>query len=57
MEYIIPTGNWHIALADNIELAKDGDVIIVQNESQKELGESAKQRMCPKKQIIFEVKR
>ena len=56
MKHVIPTVNWHMALADAIDASQDGDVIVVQNEAQKELGEIAKSRVCPDKNITFEVK-
>lgn len=54
MKIKIPAGNWHMALADAIESAKDGDVIVIKSDAQKQLGLSAKGRMCPNKDITFE---
>ena len=51
--YTIPIGNWHMALADAIEQAEDGDIIEVHEQAMKELGERAKTRMCPDKKIEF----
>ncbi len=56
MEHVIPAGNWTTALADTIEQSSNGDIIIVSDEAEKEMGESAKARMCPDKQITFEVR-
>ncbi len=56
MEIEIPLGNWHMALADAIKDAQNGDVIIVKTEAQVELGGRAKERMCPDKEIMFEIK-
>lgn len=55
MKHTIHFGNWHIALADAIEAADDGDVIIVHNEAMKELAEGARESMCPDKQLSFEI--
>lgn len=54
-KHTLPMANWHMALADIIERADDGDVVIVPDEFTKELGERAKQRMCPDKKLTFEV--
>lgn len=55
MRHTIPAGNWTRALAAKIEQAQDGDEIVVHNEDMKELAESAKQRMCPNKRLVFVV--
>ncbi len=47
MRHTIPIGNWTMALADAIESAKDGDVIVVHNAAMKELAEGAYSRMFP----------
>jgi hypothetical protein len=49
----IPASNWHVALATAIETARDGETIKCLNKSQAELGESARQRMCPGKRLFF----
>lgn len=48
--------NWLKKLATDIEKAKNGDVVIVQNVAAKELAERARLRMCPEKKIVFEVR-
>lgn len=50
----IPAGNWHMALAEAIESALDGETIEVRTKSQAELGELARLRMCPDKRLTFE---
>lgn len=55
MKHTIPTENWHLALADAIEAAADGDVIVVHNAAMKELAEDARERMRPDKQLTFEI--
>jgi len=55
-EWKIPHANWHMALAIAIEETQDGDTIVVHNDAERELGEIAKERMCPQKQITFEVR-
>lgn len=54
--YTIPAGNWTIALADAIEQSVDGDVIVVDSDVKVELGQDAKDRMCPEKRLTFEVR-
>lgn len=54
MEIKLPVGNWHTALTDAIEDAKDGDIIVVNSDAQKQLGLSAKKHLCPDKDIMFE---
>lgn len=55
MRIKIPTtGNRHMALAAAIESAKDGDILVVTSDVQKQLGLRAKERMCPSKNITFE---
>ncbi len=56
MTHTIPAKNWTIALADSINKSQPGDIIIVTTESQKQMGEKAKQRTCPNKPLSFEVK-
>jgi hypothetical protein len=56
MIYTIPARNCPTVLADAIEQSQDGDMIQVRNQAQKELAERAKRRMCPDKQIVFEIK-
>jgi len=46
--------NWHIDLAAKIESSKDGDTIICHSDAMAELAKSAKARMCPEKNVIFE---
>jgi len=53
--HTLSSKNWTNQLATLIEQAKDGDIIIVRSEAQKELGEKAKGRMCPDKKIEFRV--
>jgi hypothetical protein len=55
MKYNVPSADWLQKLADYIELAKDGDIIVVESDAAKELGERALKRMCPNKTITFEV--
>lgn len=40
-------------LADVIESAQDGDTIAVPSEAVAELGEMARERMCPNKELTF----
>ena len=49
----IPAGNWHLHLADAIEHATEGMVIIVSSDAQKQLAERASQRMG--KSVVVEV--
>jgi len=56
MTHTIPAKNWTRALADSINNSQPGDSIIVATESQKQMGENAKQRICPNKSLSFEVK-
>lgn len=51
--YTVPHNNWHMALADIIETAKDGDTIICHSDAMAELAERARTRMCPEKQLTF----
>ncbi len=51
----IPTANWTTAIVNAIEIARDGDKIIVHNDAMKELAKRAIARMCPDKQIILTV--
>lgn len=55
MRHTIPTCNWPTALVDTIESAQDGDVIIVHTAAMQDLAEGARQRMCPHKNLVFEV--
>lgn len=36
MKIEIPAGNWHMALVDAIKDAKDGDVIVVKSDAQRQ---------------------
>lgn len=47
MEHKIPAGNWLMHLADVIEGANDGDVIIVATDAAREIARSAIKRMRP----------
>jgi len=53
--HYITASNWHMALADAIEQAEDGDTIVVHNPSMKELAERVLGRMCPGKKIFFQM--
>ena len=55
MQIEIPKSNWQVALADAIKLAVDGDVILCHSESMKEMAKLAKSRICPTKNLIFEL--
>lgn len=55
MRVEMPETDWHMKLADAIDNAKPGDVIVCHSEDMKRLGERAKNRMCPDKEIVFEV--
>lgn len=55
MEIRIQDRNWTTKLAAAINDSCDGDIIIVNTPAQKELGERAKLRLCPRKRIIFKV--
>ena len=55
MEHTIPTRDWPTALIEAIELAQDGDVIIVHDVAMRELASRASQRMCPDKGLAFEI--
>lgn len=57
MKLIIPSRNWTTELAKAIENAKPGDIIIVKTKAQIELGQGAKKRMCPSKDISFQLER
>ncbi len=52
---VIPEADWLMKLADAIEDSMDGDVIIVSSEAKQELGQSAKDRMCPDKNVTIVV--
>lgn len=49
----IPRTNWHMALADAIGGAADGETIKCRTHSEAELGERARRRMCPSKRLTF----
>ncbi len=51
----IPTANWTTALINAIEIAQDGDEIIIHNDAMRELAERAITRMCPDKQVTLTV--
>ena len=53
MKHIIPTTDWHMALAQILETAVDGDIIVVKNESQQELAKRAISRMRPELKVTF----
>ena len=53
MEYIIPRVDGHLALADAIEQAENGDTIVCLSEAMQSLGEKARMRMCPEKNVLF----
>lgn len=55
MRIEIPKKDWHMELADAIERSADGDEIVCHSEEMKKLGEGAKKRMCPNKQVSFTV--
>ena len=55
MRHVIPLKNWHMELANAIDNANDGDTIVVHDEDMKQLALSAKSRMCPDKQLEFEL--
>ena len=55
-EWKIPSSNWPTALWAAIDCSVDGDIIVILNEAMRELGEEAKERMCPNKEITFEVR-
>ena len=55
MKHEIPRSNWPTALAEAIENADDGDTIVCHNEDMAQLAERARQRMCPKKTLMFEI--
>lgn len=57
MRHPIPSGNWTSALADAIESAQDGDVIIVHNAAMLELAMRAHERMIHARdtRIVFEI--
>lgn len=57
MKHIIPSGNWTTALADAIESAQDGDVIVVHNAAMLELAMRAQERMIHARdtRLAFEI--
>lgn len=55
MRIEIPSGNWHIALANSLEIARDNDIIVVKSQAMKNLGERAGERMFPDKKFRFEI--
>ena len=56
MKIAIPKYDYLSHMFSAINTSKPGDVIVVNTEEQKQLGERAKGRMCPDKDITFEVK-
>lgn len=56
MRIELPVANWPTALTDAIEKSIDGDVILCHNEHMLRLEIQAKSRMCPDKDIKFEIK-
>lgn len=54
MRIEIKAGDWHKALADAVRDAKDGDVIVIKSNAQRQLAQSTKEHMCPDKDITFE---
>lgn len=52
-DHHIPRTNWPMHLADAIEQAREGDTIIVHNESMHQLALEAAHRMCPDKSLTF----
>jgi len=50
-------GNWHMKLADLIEIVEAGDTIIVRDETIKELAEGAVERMRPDENIKVDLLR
>lgn len=50
---VINRVNWPVKLADAVRDSQDGDVIQVATEAMRELGERAKARMCPDKNIAI----
>lgn len=57
MKHTVPVSNWHTALIETIHRAQDGDTIVVHTDAMRELGERARARICPSKNITFEVSR
>jgi hypothetical protein len=55
-EIVIPAENWTKALAQAIEQANEGDVIVVATNAMKQLGKNAKKRMRPHANISFVVR-
>lgn len=55
MRYTIPTRSWTLMLWVAIAAAQDGDVIEVHNDAMQELAERARLRMCPDKNLTFEI--
>jgi hypothetical protein len=55
MKHTVPYVNWHMALADVIEKAQDGDEIVCHSKAMADLGERARLRMCPEKHLMFSV--
>lgn len=54
-KYTIPTTNWLQVLGDAVVDSLDGDVVVVSSEEMAELGKRALARMCPGKEVTFEV--
>ena len=55
MRHIIPERNWHMELANTIDNAQDGDTIVVHDEDMERLALRAKSRMCPNRELNFEI--
>mgnify|MGYP000082100079 CR=1 FL=1 len=55
MKIEIPRKNWTSELSDAIRNSSDGDVIVCHGPAMMELGKLAAARMCPEKNISFEV--
>ena len=55
MRHQIPRANWHMVLADAIDKAEPGDTIVCHTEEMRELGLQARARMCPDKELIFDL--
>ena len=55
MKYILESKNWTTALAILIAQCEDGDEIVFGSDNIKQVGERAKNRMCPEKSVTFSV--
>ena len=49
--------SWATILAEEIKKVETGGRIIVRSKTAKKLAERARVRMCPEKNIVFEVKK